>query len=146
MRKRKNKDTIHYNGESSNVELLYRIFHSANQLCVYGAVTNWCETLGRTEAEKREKSGHELNRRLFKERNVNTEEVSSLVKIPRAPPASENRMHQKLQSFELLSETSKLKHIYDRAGFYHPVGRSKYIWLVLMMTIDWDILLQCAQN
>ena len=41
MRKKKDNDTIHYNGESSNVELLYRIIHSVNQLCVYGAVTNW---------------------------------------------------------------------------------------------------------
>ena len=50
MRKKKDKDTIHYNGESSNVELLYRILHSANQLCVHGAVTKWCE---RTESEKK---------------------------------------------------------------------------------------------
>ena len=57
VRKKKSKDTIHYNGESSNVELLYRSIHSANQLCVYGAVTNWCETLGRTESEKRNNSG-----------------------------------------------------------------------------------------
>ena len=35
-------------------------------------------------------------------------------------------MHQKLQSFELLSETSKLKQNYERARFYHPLGRSKY--------------------
>ena len=58
------------------MDLLYRIVHSVNQLCVYGAVTNWCETLGRTEAEKRENSGHELNRRLWKERSENTEEIS----------------------------------------------------------------------
>ena len=45
MRKKKSKDTIHYNGESSKGELLYRIIHSANQLCVHGAVTMWCETL-----------------------------------------------------------------------------------------------------
>ena len=57
MRKKKDKDTIHYHGESSNVELMYRIIHSANQLCVYGAVTNWCETLGRTEFEKQKKLG-----------------------------------------------------------------------------------------
>ena len=36
MRKKKDKDTIHYNGESSNVELLFRIIHSANQFCVHG--------------------------------------------------------------------------------------------------------------
>ena len=52
MRKRKSKDIIHYSGESSHVELLYRTVHSANQLCVYGAVTDWCGTLGRTAAEK----------------------------------------------------------------------------------------------
>ena len=55
MRRRKNKDSIHDYGESFNVDLLYRIMHSANQLCVYVAVTNWRETLGRTESEKREK-------------------------------------------------------------------------------------------
>ena len=38
MRKMKSKDTIHDDGQSSNV-----------------AVTNWCETLGRTEAEKKSK-------------------------------------------------------------------------------------------
>ena len=126
MRKKKDKDTIHNNGESSNVELLYRIIHSANQLCVIGAVTNRCETLGRAEIEKKKKSGHDLNRRLLKEQKINTEEISSLVKIPRTPPASGNRMRQKLQSFELLSARSQLKHNYARAGFYHPVERIKY--------------------
>ena len=38
-------------------------------LCLRGN-HNWCETLGRTESEKREKSGHELNRRLFKEQKI----------------------------------------------------------------------------
>ena len=123
MRKKKDKDTIHYNGESSNVELLYRIIHSANQLCVFGAVTNRCETLGRAESEK--KTGHDLNRRLLKEQKINAEEISSLVKIPRTLLASGNRMRQKLQSFELLSARSQLKHIYARAGFYHPVERNK---------------------
>ena len=41
--------------------------------------------------KKRENSGHELNRRLFKERNKNTEEISSLVGIPRTSLASGNR-------------------------------------------------------
>ena len=125
MRKKKHKDTIHYNAESSNVELLYRNIHSPNQLCVYGAVTNWCETLGRTESEKK-KTGHDLNRRLLKEQKINTEEISSLVKIPRTPLASGSRMRRKLQSFELLSARSQLKHILARAGLYHPMERSKY--------------------
>ena len=89
----------------------YRIMHTANQLCVYGAVTNWCETLGRTESEK-----------VLRIRNMNTEEISSLVKIPRAPPALGNRMHQKLWSFESLSAKSQLKHLHERARFLSSSG------------------------
>ena len=99
MRKKKSKDTIHYNGESSNVEMLYRIIHSANQLCIHGAVTNWCETLGRTESEKRNNSGKEQTSHLLNNHEVKTEEISSSVEIPRAPPASGNRMRQRLLSF-----------------------------------------------
>ena len=40
---RRVKITIHFNGESSNTELLFRTIHSVNQLSIYGAVTNWCE-------------------------------------------------------------------------------------------------------
>ena len=126
MRRKKSKDTIHYNGESSNVELLYRIIHSVNQLCVYGPVTNWCETLGRTEAEKGNNSGKELTSHLLNNHDVNTEEISSLVKIPRAPPASGNRMRQRLLSFGSLSPRSLLKCLYQRALFYYPVERDWY--------------------
>ena len=33
------------------MELLYKNIHSADQLRVHGAVTNLCETVGRTESE-----------------------------------------------------------------------------------------------
>ena len=46
-------------------------------------------------------------------------------KIPRTPLASRNSMRQKLKSFESLSAESQLKHIYERAGFYHPVERNR---------------------
>ena len=126
MRRKKSKDTIHYNGESSNVELLYRIIHSANQLCIYGAVTNWCETLGRTESEKRNNSGKELTSHLLNNHDVNTEEIGSLVKIPRTLIASGNRTHQIISSFESFSPRSPLKYLYQRAGFYDPVWFARY--------------------
>ena len=44
VKKKNNRDTIHYNGEYCNFDLLYRTIHSANQLCIYGAVTQWCGT------------------------------------------------------------------------------------------------------
>ena len=40
--KKNNRDTIHFNGEYGNINLLYRTVHSANQLCIYGAVSKWC--------------------------------------------------------------------------------------------------------
>ena len=79
----------------------------------YGAVTNWCETLERTESEKKRKFWARVESKL-KNQNVNTEEIRSSVKMLRAPPASGNQVHQKAQSFGLL------KHLYERAGFYHP--------------------------
>ena len=61
----------------------------------------------------------------MKQQKIHAEEIDSLEKIPRTPPASGNRMRQKLQSFESLSAESQLKHIYERAGFYHPVERNR---------------------
>ena len=39
LKKKKGKDTIHFNGEYSNVDPWYRAVHSANQLFIHGAVT-----------------------------------------------------------------------------------------------------------
>ena len=36
------RDTIHFDGEFDNIDLLYRTVHAANQLCIYGAVTKFC--------------------------------------------------------------------------------------------------------
>ena len=44
LKKNNNRDTIPFNGEHCNVDLLYRTTHSATQLCIYGAVTKWCGT------------------------------------------------------------------------------------------------------
>ena len=45
-------DTIHFNADASNTELLFRFIHSLNQLSMYGAASNWCEHFGLTEEEK----------------------------------------------------------------------------------------------
>ena len=52
---RKVKETIHFNGDSSNTELLFRISHSVNQLRQKGAVANWCEQFGSQRKERNEK-------------------------------------------------------------------------------------------
>ena len=47
-----NRDTIHFNADASNTELLFPIIHSVNQLSTYGAVSNWCEQFGLAVEEK----------------------------------------------------------------------------------------------
>ena len=52
LKQRKGKNTIHFNGDSTNTGLLFQIIISVNQLSTYGAVTHWCEQFGLTEEEK----------------------------------------------------------------------------------------------
>ena len=43
--KKGGKISIHYNGDSTTAELLFRTIISVNQLSVYGATSAWCEEL-----------------------------------------------------------------------------------------------------
>ena len=52
LKKNNNRDTIHFNADASNKELLFRIIHSVNQLSMYGAVSNRCKQFGLTEEER----------------------------------------------------------------------------------------------
>ena len=52
LKRKNNNDTLHFNADASNTELLFRIIHSVNQLSIYGAVSNWCEQFGWTDEEK----------------------------------------------------------------------------------------------
>ena len=45
-KRKKNRDTIHFNTDVTNTELLFWTIHSANQLSIYGAVACWCEEFG----------------------------------------------------------------------------------------------------
>ena len=90
LERKKNKKTIHFTVESSNVELLLRIIHSANKLSVYGAVSSWSgqsspgglslilERLGESEETFDEETA----------KSVNMEEVNSLVDFARSWYAS----------------------------------------------------------
>ena len=43
-------------GEYCNIDLLYRTVHSANQLCIYAAVTKWCRTKSGERSQSRPES------------------------------------------------------------------------------------------
>ena len=57
LKRKKNRDTIHFNADSANTELLFRTIHSANQLSIFGAVSNWCEEFGLRPSEREPTSG-----------------------------------------------------------------------------------------
>ena len=127
MKRENNKDTIHFNGERSNTELLFRIIHSATQLCIYGAVTDRCERLGRREAEREENSGQtkqNLNSRILK--SVDAQEVNSLVKESGKPQASGNRLREGLRDFESATPDIQFKEVCEKSGFYRRVKKDKY--------------------
>ena len=51
LRRLKGKDPIHFNADVPNAELLFKIIFSANQLSIYGAVSNLGYQFGLREDE-----------------------------------------------------------------------------------------------
>ena len=83
-------ETIHFNVVYGKINLLHRNVHSANQLCVYGAVTKWCGTNSGEASQSRLDSA----RKRSPEIQIKQKDLKSLVDIPRLPHASGNRMLQ----------------------------------------------------
>ena len=54
-RRIKGRETIHFNADAWNTKF-FRIIHSANQLSIYGAVSNWCEEFGLAAHDKEDTS------------------------------------------------------------------------------------------
>ena len=52
LKKKNGRETIHFNGDSTNTELLFQKIHSVNKVSIYGAVAKWCQQFGLTEEEK----------------------------------------------------------------------------------------------
>ena len=80
LRRSKGKESKHFNADASEIELLFRIIHPANQLSIYGADTSWCEEFGLTSYEKEDTSDksatkeneQKLARRMSDERHRNS--------------------------------------------------------------------------
>ena len=51
VKKRRTNKCIHLTAETSNVELLFQLIHSANQLSIYGAAAIWSGQHGPKETE-----------------------------------------------------------------------------------------------
>ena len=128
LKKKSDRDTIHFNGEYWNIDLPYRTIHSANQLCIYVVVTKWCGTNSGEASQSRPESA----RKTSPENQIKLEDLKSLVDIPRLPHASGNRMLQSLTDFNSMPFMSKIEHLRTMAKFYHPIERgNRYVTTTL---------------
>ena len=118
LKKKSGRDTIHFNTDAPNTELLFQIIHSVNQLSIYGAVTNWCEQFGLTEEE----NGKEMPKESVTKdvlTCVKSQEVKLLVSP--AKPASGNSMQENIHDFESLDEMIQFTKVCELALFEHRV-------------------------
>ena len=72
LKRMKNKDTIHFTAETSNIELLFRNIHFASQLSINGAVPSWSGRPGPNETEP------VSEKIVTSEESVNTETLKSV--------------------------------------------------------------------
>ena len=121
----KGKETIHFNADASNTELLFRIGLSVNQLSIYGAVSNWCHQFCLTEEENLQdrSPGKKESVTEVVLTSVKSQEVKLLVSSPRV--ASGNSLRENIQDSELLSETIRFTRFCEDVSFVHRVSAGK---------------------
>ena len=85
LKKRNNRDTIHFNGEYGNTELPHTQDSSCREPAL-GAVSKWCGPNSGDASQSRPESV----RKMSPEIQMKQEDLKSLVDIPRLPHASGN--------------------------------------------------------
>ena len=126
LKRENNRNTVDFNGEYDNIDLLYRTVHSANQLCIYGAVTKWCGKQSRADSGEAIESRPESARRTPREIQIKQEELKSSDDFPRLPPDSGNRVLQNLENVEPMPLMSKIESLRTTAQLYQPVEEGNY--------------------
>ena len=81
LKRKKGKETIRFDGDSLNTELLFRTTHTVNQLRICGAVANWSEQFGLTEEQKGRENLRSVNKSFLT--SVKFHEVQLLVSPPK---------------------------------------------------------------
>ena len=127
-RKKGRTYSIHFNGDTSNAELLFRTISLANQLSIHGAVTDWCDELAQQIPGQSfstiEKSIAKLNEQLI--RKLAPEEVNTLEKtLWTEVQASTNRLRDHEEKFAKLSKEMKVTQTCEIAGFMKKVSRGQ---------------------
>ena len=97
------KTSIHFSAEATNSELVLKIVFSANQLSIYGAVSNWCyqyEARGKEQPKTGYVSQKKTNQGMID--GVNSVDLRSLMSTPRSTNAAGN----KSSNFEKINDMS----------------------------------------
>ena len=120
LKRKGNRDTLHFTADASITEVLYRTIHSANQVSIYGAV---CEEFNQKPIE-RERERADLENFVAKEneqllKNVKPQEAQT----PRSDdPASGNRLRECLQNFETLKKKHPITEASEDTSFWKRVS------------------------
>ena len=118
LKEKNGRDNTNFNADASITELLFGIIHSANQLSVHGAVTNWCEQFGFTEGEKtQEKQKESVTKGVLT--SVESQELKLLVS---SKTGIWKQFARKNQDFESLTETIRFTRVCEFASFWHWVS------------------------
>ena len=107
------KETMHFNGDSSNTEILFRIIYPVNQLSIYGAVASWREQFGLTNEEKGREKLRCVNKNVWT--SVNSQEVQLVVSPLKM--ASGNSLQEKVLNFEELSNKIQFSKLCEDVWF-----------------------------
>ena len=135
LKKKNNRDTILFNGEYGNNDMLYRKVHAVNQLCIYGAVSKWCGPNSGEASQSRPESARKMSPEIQRKQ----EDFESLVDIPRRPRASGNRMLQNLlKDFNSMPFMSKIEYLRTTAKFYHPIEKGNYNVTTTLEDDGWE--------
>ena len=120
--KKNSRDTIHFNADAPNTELLFRIVLSVNQLSICGAGSNRCDQFGLTEEEKEQERHRGSEESVTKGvlSSANSQGVKLLVCFPRL--ASGNSLRRNIQDFESLPKTIRFPRVCEDAIFAHRVA------------------------
>ena len=117
-------NTIHFNADATNTELLCRTIHEANQFSIYGAVSSWCEEFG-----LRPNDGELTSERFVTKENeqllkgVKPQEVNSFVHTPKSDdPVSGNRLREQLHNFETQKKEIQFTQVCEDASFFGRVS------------------------
>ena len=114
------KLSIHFAADEPTIETIFRIFFSANQLSIYGAVAAICEEF----ENHQDRSGEP---EILMGQSIVLSEIKAEVPLENDIPSHHNLLLQRYEErIEMLSQENKVSKLCMDAGFIHVVEIGQY--------------------